>query len=121
MSGKKIRNKGAGSSLLMQPKNLYALITAMKQNTSLPVSIKIRVEGNSNEKFHDEIATVISDAGVDFVTVHGRHWSEHYETPCHYEHIQYFVEALKIPVIGNGDVKDIDSLKKCWQQVVLEP
>jgi len=109
---KKIRSKGAGSSLLMQPKKLYELITAMKQNTSLPVSIKIRVEGNSDEKFHDEIATVVSDAGADFITVHGRHWTEHYETPCCYEHIQYFVQVLKIPVIGNGDVRDIVSLKK---------
>src|SRR5690349_6041065 len=47
----KIRTKGAGSSLLTQPAKLYKLICAMKQNTSRPVSIKIRVEGHSGDTF----------------------------------------------------------------------
>jgi len=109
---KKIRSKGAGSSLLTDPSKLYQLIRAMKDNTTLPVSIKIRVEGHSDYVFNQELATVVSDAGADFLVVHGRHWTEHYETPCNYEQIQFFVEALKIPVIGNGDIACINSLKK---------
>lgn len=108
----KIRRKGAGSSLLSDSKKLYDLIIAMKQNTHLPVSVKIRVDGNSQEKFNQTIATVINDSGADFLTVHGRHWSESYDTPCHYDQIQFFVETLSIPVIGNGDVSDFISLKK---------
>ncbi len=111
---KKIRSKGAGSSLLSDANKLYKLITAMKQNTHVPVSIKIRVDGNSDEKFNEEIARVVSDAGADFLVVHGRHWREHYETPCRYEDIRFFVEALKIPVIGNGDIKCVDSLQKMF-------
>lgn len=111
---KKIRSKGAGSRLLMDPTKLYQLITAMKQNTHVPVSIKIRVDGQSNDQFNSEIVKVVHDAGVDFLVVHGRHWTEHYETPCNYQQIQYFVEELAIPVIGNGDVACIDSLKKMF-------
>jgi tRNA-dihydrouridine synthase B len=111
---KKIRSKGAGSSLLTNTQTLYQLIHAMKQNTHLPVSIKIRVEGNSTEKFNQEIATMVGDAGVDFLIVHGRHWTEHYETPCRHNEIQFFVEHLKIPVIGNGDIANIESLKKMF-------
>lgn len=111
---KKIRSKGAGSSLLTQTATLYQLITAMKQNTHLPVSIKIRVEGNSSEKFNMEVANVVRDAGADFLIVHGRHWTEHYETACHYADIQLFVEQLKIPVIGNGDIACVTSLKKMF-------
>lgn len=111
---KKIRSKGAGSSLLTNTPKLYQLISAMKNNTHLPVSIKIRVDGNSNEKFNQEIAKVVSDAGADFLIVHGRHWTEHYETPCHYDEIQFFVELLKIPVIGNGDIACVNSLKKMF-------
>jgi len=107
---KKIRNKGAGSRLLTESTKLYKLISAMKQNTHLPVSIKIRVEGNSNEKFKSEIAKIVSEAGTDFLIVHGRHWSEHYETPCRHDEIQFFVEQLKIPVIGNGDIACLQSL-----------
>ena len=56
----------------------------------------------------------MSDAGADFINVHGRHWTEHYETSCRHEHIQFFVEQLKIPVIGNGDVRDVASLRQMF-------
>lgn len=111
---KKIRRKGAGSSLLTDPRKLYQLIIAMKQNTHLPVSIKIRVEGHTEEKFNAEIANVVTDAGADFLVVHGRHWTENYDTPCHYDNIQFFVEQLRIPVIGNGDIRCSASLKKMF-------
>jgi tRNA-dihydrouridine synthase B len=109
---KKICRKGEGSSLLMDPTQLFELITAMKNNTHLPVSIKIRIEGNSKDRFNREIAKVVHEAGADFLTVHGRHWTEHYETPCNHEQIKFFVDEMNIPVIGNGDVADIDSLNK---------
>jgi tRNA-dihydrouridine synthase B len=112
---KKIRSRGAGSSLLLQTTKLYQLITAMKQNTHLPVSIKIRVEGESSEKFNREVAAVVADAGADFLVVHGRHWTEHYETPCRYDDITFFVNELKIPVIGNGDIACAESLKKMFK------
>lgn len=111
---KKIRSRGAGSSLLMRPEKLYQLITAMKQNTHLPVSVKIRVQGDSDEKCNQDIANCINDAGADFLVVHGRHWSEHYETQCRHDQIQYFVDRLAIPVIGNGDISDVHSLQKMF-------
>lgn len=110
---KKIRSKGAGSGLLTNPDTLYKLICAMKQNTHLPVSVKIRVE-SENEKFNHELVKIISEAGADFVVVHGRHWTEHYETPCRHDEIEFFVNELKIPVIGNGDIACIDSLKRMF-------
>jgi tRNA-dihydrouridine synthase B len=109
----KIRSKGAGSRLLTNPTMLYQLVCTMKQNTHLPVSIKIRVEGN-DEKFNQEIARVVSEAGADFLIVHGRHWTESYDIPCRYDDIQFFVEQMNIPVIGNGDISNVDSLRKMF-------
>jgi tRNA-dihydrouridine synthase B len=109
---KKIRSKGAGSHLLTNTATLYKLIRAMKENTPVPVSIKIRVEGHSADQFNQEVANVVRDAGADFLIVHGRHWTEHYETACHYSEIAFFVNELKIPVIGNGDIACVESLKK---------
>ncbi len=108
----KIRKKGSGSALLKQPSELYKLIQAMKQNTSLPVSIKIRVDGRSGETNNIELAKMLRDSGIDSLVVHGRHWTEQYDTPCFYEDIQFFVNELTIPVIGNGDISCLDSLKK---------
>tara|TARA_R110000868_G_scaffold203421_5_gene451238 strand:+ start:262 stop:1095 length:834 start_codon:yes stop_codon:yes gene_type:complete len=107
---KKIRSRGAGSKLLANTSLLYELITAMKANTHVPVSIKIRVD-NDDEKFNQAVAQVVSEAGADFLVVHGRHWTQHYETPCRHDAIAYFVDALSIPVIGNGDVDSAESLQ----------
>lgn len=109
---KKIRSKGAGSHLLSDASKLYQLIIAMKQHTTVPVSIKIRVDAGGKDHSNAEIAKVVSDAGADFLVVHGRHWTEHYETACRYDEVQYFVEELSIPVIGNGDIACVNSLKK---------
>jgi tRNA-dihydrouridine synthase B len=111
---KKIRQKGAGSSLLANPVLLYKLICAMKNNTHVPVSIKSRSDGQSSDRFNQSVAEAIRDAGADFVIVHGRHWTEHYETPCQHEQIRFFVDTLKIPVIGNGDIACTNSLKKMF-------
>lgn len=108
---KKIRNRGAGSKLLTNPAALYQLIRAMKDNTHVPVSVKIRVEGG-DEKFNHDVAQAVTDAGADFLIVHGRHWTEHYETPCRHDAIAFFVDTMKIPVIGNGDVACVNSLRQ---------
>lgn len=109
---KKIRSKKTGSFLLSEPQKIYELIRAMKTNTNCPVSIKIRVDANSDDRFNQDIANAVSDAGADFITVHGRHWTQGYDVKCSYDDIQFFVNALNIPVIGNGDVACVDSLKQ---------
>jgi tRNA-dihydrouridine synthase B len=106
----KIRNKGAGSRLLENPTTLFELIRAMKNNTALPVSVKIRIQ--HDDVLNKAIACAINDAGADFVTVHGRHWTEHYETPVRYDKIAFFVNELNMPVIGNGDIACHGSLQK---------
>lgn len=112
---KKIRSKRAGSFLLSQPTLIYQLITAMKQNTDKPVSIKIRVDADSDDRFNEDIVKAVSDAGADFITVHGRHWTHGYDVDCAYQDIQYFVESLNIPVLGNGDISDNASLKRMFE------
>jgi tRNA-dihydrouridine synthase B len=109
---KKIRSKGAGSHLLSQPSQIYAMIRAMKNNTDKPVSIKIRVDARSSDRFNEDIAKAVADADADFITVHGRHWTEGYDVNCSYKDIQFFVESLNIPVIGNGDVACSASLQR---------
>lgn len=112
----KIRKKGAGSKLLDDPTQLTSLIRAMQRDTTIPISIKIRVSGN-NENNNSLIAALIAqDAGVDFITVHGRHWTESYDTPCRIDQIAHIVDALTIPVIANGDVHDTHSALQLLQK-----
>ena len=108
----KIRSRGAGSRLLADPARIATLIHAMKQNTSVPVSIKIRVDGSSQETYNGELMSMLNASDVDFVVIHGRHWTQSYDEPCFYDQIRDFVQHLKMPVIGNGDIKCLASLKK---------
>jgi tRNA-dihydrouridine synthase B len=108
---KKIRSKGAGSSLLSDARRLYKMIRAMKDNTHVPVSIKIRVAAGK-DNFNADVANAVNDGGADCLIVHGRHWTEDYDVSCRYDEIQFFVERMSMPVIGNGDIGCVDSLKK---------
>ncbi|MDQ2993852.1 MAG: tRNA-dihydrouridine synthase family protein [Pseudomonadota bacterium] len=106
----KIRRKGAGSKLLSDPDRLKRLISALRRNTQAAISVKIRVSGESQDQDDLAIAKIAEEEGADALVVHGRHWTEAYDQPCRHAQIQRLVSAVTIPVIGNGDVHDIDSL-----------
>ncbi len=112
----KIRKKQAGSKWLSMSHELGQVIRAIKSVISVPLSIKIRVDGASGDRFNTDVVKAIQDAGADFIIVHGRHWSEHYETPARLDEIASIVQSANIPVIGNGDVKNTASLQKMFHQ-----
>lgn len=106
----KIRRKGAGSKLLSEPLRLQKLVHALRSNTNAAISVKIRVSGDADDQDDLLIAKIIEEEGADALVVHGRHWTEDYTVPCRFAQIKRLVESVNIPVIGNGDVKDMDSL-----------
>ncbi len=108
----KIRKKGQGSKLLSSPEHLAKMIAAMRQATDKTISIKIRVDGESSDHHNLDMIAMINESDIDFCIVHGRHWQDDYHTACHYDQISEFVDSLKKPVVGNGDVSDIASLQK---------
>ncbi len=103
---RKVRAANSGSKLMEDPLLIGRLVQAMRKNTALPVSIKIRV-GTAPDRFNAvEIAKIAQAEGADWITVHGRHAKESYGTPCRYDEISRVVQAVDIPVVGNGDVRD---------------
>lgn len=111
---KKVRAAGAGSKLMEDPALVGRLVEAMRRGTKLPVSVKIRV-GTSDANYNGaEVARVAESAGADFIAVHGRHAAERYAHPARYERIAEVVAAVRVPVIGNGDVCDGESARKMF-------
>jgi nifR3 family TIM-barrel protein len=103
---RKVRAAGAGSKLMEDPPRIGRLVRAMRAATRLPVSVKIRV-GTADGRFNAvEIAKIAEAEGADWLTVHGRHARESYGTPCRYGEIAKVKAAVRIPVVGNGDVRD---------------
>ncbi len=102
----KIAGNGAGSALLAKPEEARKIFDAVVKNvTRIPVTVKMRlgVENPSGDEAV-AIAKIAEECGVQAVTVHGRTRVQGYSGTANYEAIGRVKKAVKIPVIGNGDV-----------------
>ena len=109
----KIVKNGEGSALMNDLPLASKIISACKNATNKPVSVKFR-KGSKSENYL-EFAKMCEDSGADFVTFHARTVSQGYSGKADLEAIAKVKASIKIPVIGNGDVTDRDSYEKMLQ------
>ena len=110
----KVVNNGDGSALMKNPALLEKILSAVKKSVILPVSVKIRLGYDAENINAVEVAKRAENAGVDFIAVHGRTREQFYSGAANWEKIAKVKDAVKIPVIANGDVRDFDSLDKIF-------
>lgn len=103
----KVVKNGDGSKLLLNLDLIHDIVEAVVKNTSKPVSVKIRKGWNDENVVAVEAAKVIEKAGASLITVHGRTREQYYSGQVDLQIIKQVKEAVKIPVIGNGDVKNV--------------
>lgn len=108
----KITGGGGGSALLREPELAAECIQAMDEATSIPVTVKIRAGWNDEQKNAPEFAVRMQEAGARTVTVHGRTREQKYTGHADLDLIRRVVEAVDVPVIGNGDVVDLESARR---------
>jgi len=111
----KVAGAGSGSALMKNPRLAKEIISAVRKATSLPVTVKIRTGWDEDSKNAVEIAMIAQECGADAVTVHGRTRRQMFSPPVDYKTIAQVKQALSIPVIGNGDVCDIESAKRMYE------
>lgn len=102
----------AGSALLKNTDKIREIVEAVVSSVNVPVTVKIRSGWDSNSINAVEVAKVCEEAGASAITVHGRTRSQGYSGNVDLDIIKKVKEAVSIPVIGNGDITDIDSAKK---------
>lgn len=100
------KRAGAGSSLLRNPNKVYEITKAVVEATPLPVTVKIRIGWDENNINAVENAKIIEKAGACAIAVHGRTRAQMYSGHANLDVIKDVVEAVNIPVVGNGDIVD---------------
>ncbi len=108
----KITGGGGGSALLRHPELAAECVAAMAGAVGIPVTVKIRAGWDEENRNAPELARRLEDAGAQAITVHGRTREQKYSGRADYELIGRVVEAVDIPVIGNGDVTDLQSARE---------
>ena len=108
----KIVKNGEGSALMKNPKLIGEIFSAIRRATTLPISAKIRLGFDEENLNAVEVAKILESCGVNFIAVHGRTRQQFYSGAANWTEIAKVKDAVKIPVIANGDVKDYDSLDK---------
>lgn len=111
----KVVKNGDGSKLLLNLELVRNIVKEVVQNTTKPVTVKIRKGWDDEHIVAVEAAKVIEKAGASAITVHGRTREQYYSGQVDLEIIKKAKEAVKIPVIGNGDVKTTEDARKMFE------
>lgn len=108
----KIANNGSGSALMKNPPLCGEIVQAVKSAVDIPVTVKIRKGFDDDSITAVEVAEICEKNGVDAIIVHGRTRQQYYSGACDLNIIKAVKENVSVPVIGNGDVRDIKSAEK---------
>jgi nifR3 family TIM-barrel protein len=100
----KIVSSGSGSALLKNPKLVGLIIRAMRQETDIPITIKIRSGWDNNSINYLETAGYAVSAGASLVTIHGRTRAQGYSGYVNKTHIYDLAKTLDVPVFASGDL-----------------
>lgn len=102
----KVVKNGDGSKLLLDLEQAENIMKTVVQNANVPVTLKYRKGWDKNNIVAIEVAKIAERVGVSAITIHGRTRSEFYSGVADLAIIKQVKQAVKIPVIGNGDVVD---------------
>ena len=102
----------AGSALLKNPAKIKEIVTEVVKAVSVPVTVKIRSGWDENSINAVEVAKICEEAGASAIAIHARTRSQGYSGKANWNIIKEVASAVKIPVIGNGDVTTPELAKK---------
>lgn len=100
----KVTRNGAGAAMMRDVAGAARVVSRMVGETQVPVTVKIRSGWDQDHINAPEVALALEDAGASAITVHPRCRSEHHRGRAAWNVIAAVKHAVRIPVIGNGDV-----------------
>lgn len=106
----------AGSALLKNPEKIKEIVKSVVNAVSCPVTVKIRSGWDSNSINATSVAKIIEEAGASAITIHPRTRAQGYSGVADWNIIKQVKEAVNIPVIGNGDIKNCFDAKRMMDE-----
>ena len=103
----KVIKNGDGSALMRNPKLAAEVLTAVVNNSEKPVTLKIRKGWDDDSVNAVEIAKIAEECGISALAIHGRTREQFYSGKADWDIIAEIKQAINIPVIGNGDVFEV--------------
>lgn len=105
----KVVRKGGGCELMRRPEQLARILREVRRALTAPLTIKIRSGWDQSSRNAVAIAKLAEQEGVDAIAVHARTRAQLYRGDADWDLVREVKSAVKIPVLGSGDVIDLNS------------
>lgn len=112
----KVIKAKAGSALMREPEHAQRLVQAITEQVHKPVTVKIRAGFDAEHINAVELARRLEQAGASAICVHGRTRAQMYEGKADWDIIRQVKQAVRIPIIGNGDVRSAADMRRMLEQ-----
>ena len=116
----KVVKNGDGSKLLQNIDLIGKIVEQCVSSTSKPVTVKLRIGWDNEHIVAVEAAKVIEQAGAKAITIHGRTREQYYSGQVNLETIRKVKENVKIPVIGNGDIRNYKDANNMFKKTNVD-
>lgn len=112
----KVCRQGAGAALLKDPDVAEAIVRAVVKAVKVPVSVKVRAGWDYSQFAAPELAKRFEDAGAKMITLHARFAKQGFDGEADWDLISRMRETVKVPLVGNGDVKTPEDARKMFER-----
>jgi nifR3 family TIM-barrel protein len=119
-SAKTVSGRGAGAGLMRTPEKIAQIFRTLSDALDIPVTGKMRLGWDERQLNYLDIAKIIQDNGGQLLAVHGRTKQQAYRGVANWDAIAEIKAALKIPVIGNGDVRTVADIERMKTQTGVD-